>query len=171
MGLSIGIATTMSVMRTGILLLALLNNFHKILIHNLPTSLEFKLSRLAIPLGKNSSVQQRLVEYYFIQTSLRLRKNLMKSYVTKDITDINFIIAAIYKALEGKWHRAETTNLINWCKGDTIEVKIAYLAERIQRSLILEKRKPDEYHVSKVYDTSTHKIVFLIVVVHMEGNL
>lgn len=158
MGLSIGIATTMSVMRTGILLLALLNNFHKILIHNLPTSLEFKLSRLAIPLGKNSSVQQRLVEYYFIQTSLRLRKNLMKSYVTKDITDINFIIVAIYKALEGKWHRAETKNLINWCKGDTIEVKIAYLAERIQRSLILEKRKPDEYHVSKVYDTSTHKI-------------
>lgn len=63
----------------------------------------------------------------------------MKSYVTKDITDINFIIAAIYKALEGKWHRAETKNLINWCKGDTIEIKIAYLAERIQRSLILEK--------------------------------
>ena len=82
----------------------------------------------------------------------------MKSYVTKDITDINFIIAAIYKALEGKWHRAETKNLINWCKGDTIEIKIAYLAERIQRSLILEKRKPDEYHVSQVYDTSTHKI-------------
>jgi hypothetical protein len=38
MGLSIGIATTMSVMRGGILLLALLNNLYKNLIHNLPTS-------------------------------------------------------------------------------------------------------------------------------------
>lgn len=81
----------------------------------------------------------------------------MKSYKTKDITDIEFIISAIYKAFEGKWKRVETKNLIAWCKGNSTEEKIAYLAEKIQKSLILEYRKKDIYYVTKVYDTSTHK--------------
>ena len=38
MGLSVGVATAMSVLRGGLLLLALLNNLYKNLIHNLPTS-------------------------------------------------------------------------------------------------------------------------------------
>lgn len=113
------------------------------------------MSRLALPLGKNSSVQQRLVG--FVRKSLRLRKYFMKSYATKDITDIEFIISAIYKAFDEKWNRAETKNLINRCKGQSKEEKIAYLAEHIRKSLVNERRKKDVYHVTKVYDTINHK--------------
>ena len=82
----------------------------------------------------------------------------MKSYNTIDITNIDFIIACIYKAFNGKWNRVETIQLIRSCKGDTKEAKVYYLAEQIQKCLIAEKREPDMYYVSEVYDTSTHKV-------------
>lgn len=81
----------------------------------------------------------------------------MKSYKTKDITDIDFIIAAIYRALQDKWNRRDTAKLMEWCNGDTTVEKIYHLAEYIQRTLILEKRKPDKYHITKVYDRLNHK--------------
>lgn len=99
-------------------------------------------------------MQQRLVGN--VRKSLRLRK-IMRSYHTKDITDIELIVSAIYKAFNRKWKRAETRKIMKRCEGETKDEKVRYLAEKIRESLILEKRKKDVYHITKVYDTANCK--------------
>lgn len=81
----------------------------------------------------------------------------MKSFQTRDITNIYFITAAIYRAFRGKWNRREAIKLLNSFDGDTKEAKIFSLAEYIQGTLIKECRESDVYHVTKVYDINNHK--------------
>lgn len=82
----------------------------------------------------------------------------MRTYRTKDITDIHLIIQAIYMAFKGKWHRTETRRILRKCCGDTIDEKCVYLAKSIQQTVIQMNREPDVYKVSERVDANTRKI-------------
>lgn len=82
----------------------------------------------------------------------------MRTYRTKDITDIHLIIKAIYTAFKGKWNRTETRRILRETPGDTVDEKINNLAKSIQESIILMKREPDVYKVSERMDLTTHKM-------------